>query len=157
VVCGSVGGALVAGAAAVLVRALLEGLFGLHLVNVGGAVDGLVLGAAVGLGYGITASPPGGGLAAPRGTQRVITVVTVGLCCAIGGAALTVAGRPLIGGLVHEIARSSRDADLVLAPLGRAIGEPGFGPITRMMLSAFESTTFGTALAWGLTRRPSAR
>jgi hypothetical protein len=59
----------------------------------------------------------------------------------------------MVGGLVHDIARTSRDAQLVLAPLGHLIGEPGFGPITRAILSAFEGGTFGCALTLGLTRR----
>ena len=61
----------------------------------------------------------------------------------------------LVGGLVHEIARASRDAELVLAPLGHFIGEPGFGPMTRVLLSGFEGAAFGCALTWGLTRRPA--
>jgi hypothetical protein len=54
---------------------------------------------------------------------------------------------------VHAVAQSSRDAQLVLAPLGHLIGEPDFGLITRAILSAFEGATFGFALTLGLTRR----
>ena len=72
----------------------------------------------------------------------------------LSAALLALAGRPLIGGLVHDIARSSRESQLVLAPLGRLIGEPGFGPITRAILGAFEGWAFGSSVAWGLTRRP---
>ena len=155
VVCGALAGATVAAFAAVVLRALLEGLFGLQLANIGGAADGLVLGGAAGLGYGMTTSQPqGGGLAAPRGRRRLLSAATVGLCCALAAIALAASGRPLVGGLVHDIARSSRDSELVLAPLGRIIGEPGFGPITQVILSAFEGGTFGCALGWGLTQRP---
>jgi hypothetical protein len=83
-----------------------------------------------------------------------VTALLVGSCCAGGAVMLALAGRPLIGGLVHGIAQSSRDSQLVLAPLGRLIGEPDFGPITRALLGAFEGWTFGCSLAWGLTRRP---
>jgi hypothetical protein len=71
----------------------------------------------------------------------------------VAAAALALAGRLLVGGLVHEIARTSRDAQLVLAPLGHLIGEPDFGRMTRAILSAFEGGTFGFALTLGLTRR----
>jgi DNA-binding winged helix-turn-helix (wHTH) protein len=156
VACGALAGALVAGIAAVVLRALLEGLFGLHLVHSGGAIDGLVLGAAAGIGYAATTShPDGGGLAAPRGRRRIVTAAAVGACCAVGAAALTVSGRPLVGGLVHEIARASRDAELVLGPLGHLIGEPGFGRLAQVILSTFEGAAFGCALGWGLTRRPA--
>jgi DNA-binding winged helix-turn-helix (wHTH) protein len=156
VVFGAVFGSLTAGVADVILRALLESLFGVHLAHANSAIDGFVIGAAAGAGYALTTSqPPGGGIAAPRGSRRVATVMVVGICCAAAAVALASMGRPLIGGLVHEVAQASRDAQLVLAPLGRAIGEPDFGPISRRLLSAFEGGFFGCSLAWGFTRRPS--
>jgi DNA-binding winged helix-turn-helix (wHTH) protein len=152
--CGAAAGALVALFAHALLQALLEGLVGLPLSYSGGALDGLVLGAAAGAGYGLaTRQPPGGGLAAPSGWARIRAAALTGACCAVAAALLAVAGRLLVGGLVHDIARTSRDAQLVLAPLGHLIGEPDFGPMTRVILSAFEGGTFGCALTLGLTRR----
>jgi DNA-binding winged helix-turn-helix (wHTH) protein len=152
--CGAAAGGLVALVAHVLLRALLEGLVGVHLNYTGGAFDGLVLGAAAGAGYGLaTRQPPGGGLAAPTGPARLKAVALTGACCAATAAALALAGRLMVGGLIHDIARTSRDAELVLAPLGHLIGEPGFGPMTRAILSAFEGGMFGCALTFGLTRR----
>jgi DNA-binding winged helix-turn-helix (wHTH) protein len=152
---GAVGGAAVAVGAHLLLGALLAGLFGLVLPNLGGTIDGLVLGGAAGAGYSLgTRQPPGGGLAAPSGRRRAAAVACVGVCCATAAVGLALSGRPLVGGVVHDIARSSRDAQLTLAPLGHLIGEPDFGSVTRTLLSAFEGATFGCALAWGLTRRP---
>jgi hypothetical protein len=152
--CGAGAGALVALFAHALLQALLEGLVGLHLSYSAGWLDGLVLGAAAGAGYALaTRQPPGGGLAAPSGWARLKTVAIVGACCAAAAAVLALAGRLLVGGLVHDVAQSSRDARLVLAPLGHLIGEPDFGRITRAVLSAFEGATFGSALTLGLTRR----
>ena len=152
--CGAAAGALVALFAHALLQALLDGFIGVHLSYSGGPFDGLALGAAAGAGYGLaTRQPPGGGLAAPSGSGRLKVAVSTGACCAATGAALALAGHLLVGGLVHDIARTSRDAQLVLAPLGHLIGEPGFGPMTRAILSAFEGGTFGCALALGLTRR----
>jgi DNA-binding winged helix-turn-helix (wHTH) protein len=154
-VCGAAGGGLVATAAHLLLRALLDGLFGLRLPIGGGPVDGLVLGGAAGVGYAwTTRQPAGGGLAAPTGRRRAIVVTAVAACCAVAAIGLSLLGRPLVGGIVHEIARASRDAPLVLAPLGYLIGDSGFGPATRTLLSAFEGGAFGGALALGLTRRP---
>jgi hypothetical protein len=153
---GAASGAAVAAGAQLVLRALLDGLIGAGVPLEAGAVDGLALGAAAGLGYGIaTRQPPGGGLAAPSGRKRLVAAVVVGLCCAGAATALALAGRPLIGGVVHDIARSSRSAQLVLEPLGYFIGEPGFGPLTRALLSSLEGGVFGVALALGLTRRPS--
>jgi DNA-binding winged helix-turn-helix (wHTH) protein len=155
-VCGAASGALVALIAQLLLRALLDGLFGVRLTYEGGAIDGLVLGAAAGVGYALaTPQPPGGGLAAPSGRRRLTASIMVGACCAAAATALALSGRPLVGGLVHDLARRSRDAELVLAPLGHFIGEPGFGPITRALLGGFEGGAFGCALTWGLTRRPA--
>jgi DNA-binding winged helix-turn-helix (wHTH) protein len=159
VVCGACAGSAVAAIAALALRALLDGLIGPRLPEIGGvaafAVDGLALGGAAGIGYGLTtAQSPGGGLAAPHGSRRMIVVLGVGICCAIAAVGLALSGRPLIGGLVHDIARSSGDAQLVLSPLGHLIGEPDFGLLSRALLAAFEGGTFGGSLAWGLTRRP---
>jgi hypothetical protein len=159
VVCGALSGAIVGAAAHLLLRATLEGFFGLSLaylrLQAGGGLDGLVMGGAAGCGYALaTRQPPGGGLAAPVGTRRVVAATIVGVCCAAAAAALALSGRLLVGGMVHEIARSSENAQLILAPLGRLIGEPDFGMATRVLLSAFEGGWFGMALALGLTRRP---
>lgn len=154
IVCGAIGGAVTAAATSVVLRALLSGLFGITVNHAAGGLDGLLLGAAAGLGYGLaTSQPPGGGVAAPHGGRRVAVALLVGLCCAAAGVTLSLLGRALVGGLVHEIARSSQHADLVLAPLGRLIGEPDFGPLTRLILSAFEGLIFGFSLAFGLTSR----
>jgi hypothetical protein len=154
--CGAASGAVVAASAHLLLRALLDGLVGLRLPIDGGPLDGFVLGGAAGTGYAwATRQPPGGGLAAPSGRRRLGVVLIVAACCAAGATALALLGRLLVGGIVHEIARASRDASLVLAPLGHLIGDSGFGPVTRTIVSAFEGGAFGGSLAWGLTRRPS--
>jgi DNA-binding winged helix-turn-helix (wHTH) protein len=154
-ICGAVSGALVAMIARLMLQAVLNGLFGVHLLEVGGAIDGATLGGAAGVGYALaTPQPPGGGLAAPLGWRRVIASLIVAACCAVAATVLSLSGRLLIGGLVHDIARLSRDAELVLAPLGHFIGEPDFGPLTRALLSSFEGAAFGGALTWGLTRKP---
>jgi hypothetical protein len=84
-------------------------------------------------------------------------MLAVGLGCALGAMVLGAAGLPLVGGYVHAVAQAASDGELLLAPLGRLIGEPGFGPITQTLLGAFEGAVFGAALAYGLTRRPARR
>jgi DNA-binding winged helix-turn-helix (wHTH) protein len=164
VLCGAVSGAIVAGLSDVVLRSLLDALFGVRLFGAGllpygtAAVDGLVMGAAAGAGYAAaTSQPAGGGIAAPHGLRRARTVVIVGLSCAIAAAGLALAGRLLVGGMVHELARQSPNTQLLLAPIGRLIGEPDFGRLTRTLVSAFEGGMFGCALAWGFTRRPQSR
>jgi hypothetical protein len=153
--CGALAGAVVAGLADLVLRAVLDTMFGVQLRHATAAIDGLVIGGAAGAGYALaTSQPPGGGIVAPHGRRRLMTIATVGASCAIAATLLAFAGRPLVGGMVHDVARNSPSAQLVLEPLGRLIGEPDYGPVTRSWLSAFEGVMFGCALAWGFTRRP---
>lgn len=154
VACGAVAGAIVGAIASMLLRLLLESLFGLHLGLGSGAIDGLVLGAAAGFGYGMATAIPAGGMAAPHGSRRLAVALAVASACAMGAIALAVSGQPLVGGLIHEIARASQNAELVLSPLGRLIGEPDFETRAQILLSAFEGAAFGGSLALGLTHRP---
>lgn len=153
---GATAGALVAAAAHAIVRAVLAGLVGATDIEIPGFLEGLVIGGAVGAGYAFaTPQPPGGGIAAPAGRRRAAVALMTGLTTAAAGVALALADRTLVGGLINEIARSSPNAQLVLAPLGQLIGEPDFGPGTRIIISALECGAFGAAVASGLTIRPA--
>jgi hypothetical protein len=154
-VCGALAGGLVALVVRIVGQAVLDALFGVTMSPAFGSVDGLLLGGAAGIGYGAATSlPPGGGIAAPRGLKRLGVAMAVGLTCGVAGVILASLDYPLVGGLVHEIAQSSQHSTLELAPLGRLLGEPDFGPIARRLLSALEGSAFGFSLALGLTRRP---
>ena len=74
--------------------------------------------------------------------------------CGLAALALTLAGRPLVGGTIHVIAESSAGSQATLTALGRFIGEPDFGPLTAALISTAEGALFGFGLALGLTRRP---
>ncbi len=153
---GAAAGATVGALAILVLRAMLDTFLGLRPMPGGGAVEGLVLGAAAGASYALaTPQPPGGGVAAPGGRRRLQVMAAVGLSCAAGALALSWMGFPMVGGYVHAVAQATRDGQLLLAPLGSFIGEPGFGPVTQTVLGAFEGGVFGASLAYGLTRRPS--
>jgi DNA-binding winged helix-turn-helix (wHTH) protein len=122
-------------------------------VPIGGGLEGLALGAAAGLGYALGTSPAGVGLAAPRGQRRLATVALIAGCCALAAFAITQTGRPLVGGTINAIADSSARSQATLGPLGRLVGEPDFGPVTRAMLGTGEGAVFGVGVAIGLTRR----
>ena len=155
--------ALIAGASAAggiagaaiqwLGRETLLALVGVH-VETGGGVEGLVIGATVGLGYALATSGVEGGLAAPRGRGRLRVAAFTAVACGLGALALSASGRPLVGGTIHAIAQASQGSQAALTPLGRIIGEPDFGPITRALIGMGEGLFFGAGLAFGLTRRP---
>jgi hypothetical protein len=136
-------------------RWTLEGIFGHDLSPVGGALEGLALGGAAGLGYALaTPRPGGGGMATPRGAARVLTAAVTGLCCAAAAPGVTWAGGSLGGASLDLIARSFQGSEVGLRPLARLFGEPDLGPITRSVLAAEEGFLFGLGLVLGITRRP---
>lgn len=136
-----------------LARWSLAALFGLDL-DIGGGLEGLVIGGSAGAGYAIATRTADGEMAAPRGRRRIRAALTTAIICGLAGLALTLAGRPLAGGTIHAIADASDGSRATLAPLGRLIGEPDFGPVTRAILAFGEGAVFGLGLAYGLMRRP---
>ncbi len=149
---GALGGGVVGLVSQGIARAGLRVLVGIDLA-VGGGLEGLVIGAAAGLGYALATASAPGGLAAPRGRDRARTAAITALACGVAALTLALAGRPLVGGTVHAIAQASAGSQALLTPLGRLVGEPGFGPISAALISLGEGAVFGVGLAIGLTRR----
>ncbi len=153
VAAGAAGGGAVGWTVQWLGRSILAALVGVR-VPVGGGIEGIVLGGAASLGYALATPRAAGGLATPRGRERLSTILVTGFACAMAALVLTVAGRALVGGTIHAIARVSVGSEAVLTPLGRLIGDPGFGPLTRTVIGIGEGLFFGLGLAFGLTHRP---
>lgn len=150
---GALGGGLVGAAVQWLTRWGLAALVGLDL-DVGGGLEGLLIGGSAGLGFAIATRSTQDGLAAPRGRKRLQAALITAVICGLAGLALTLAGRPLAGGTIHAIADAADGSRATLAPLGRLIGEPDFGPVSRGILAFGEGAVFGLGLAYGLMRRP---
>jgi DNA-binding winged helix-turn-helix (wHTH) protein len=150
---GAAGGAAIGTLVQWLTRWSLSVLFGLTTA-VGGGIEGLVIGAGAAVGFALAAGRTHEGLAAPRGVARLRVAAVTALFCALAALALSLAGRPLIGGTVNAVAQAAAGSTAALAPLGRIIGEPGFGPITAALAATGEGALFGAGLALGLTRRP---
>src|SRR5688572_905083 len=150
----ALGGLMIGAIARVAVRWTLRGLFGIEVPDIGGPLEGLLLGAAAGLGYAATTRRPGGGMATPSGSARVRTAILVGVCTAVAGLMLSITGHPLVGGLINEIAQASSGAQLKQSRLADFYNEPAFPSGTKILLAMFESGLFGIGFAMGLTRRP---
>jgi hypothetical protein len=69
--------------------------------------------------------------------------------------ALAWAGRPLVGGTLNLIAHEARGSQISLAPLGRLVGETGFGPVSQALIAAWEGGIFGFGVGFSLLRRRS--
>jgi hypothetical protein len=146
---GALGGALVGWLASLVGRAAIEAIFGGRPMSVGGAAEGMVLGAAAGLGYWLGAPDP-----PQEWASRRRAALTTSLCCAVAGVLLTFAGGHLGSPSLDAVARVFPGSEVRLEPLARLFGEPGFGPITAAATSLYEGAFFGFGLALGLTRRP---
>jgi hypothetical protein len=150
------GGGLVGGLTERLLEWTLATVFGVT-VAIGGGLEGLTIGAAAGLAFAISTRAAHEGLAAPRGTRRAIAIASVAGACGLAALLLTLAGRPLVGGTIHEIAQASTGSRAALTSLGRLVGEPDFGPVSGALLGLGEGAMFGLGVAAGLTRRRKAR
>ncbi|MEO5898076.1 MAG: winged helix-turn-helix domain-containing protein [Vicinamibacterales bacterium] len=149
----ALGGGLVGAAVQWLARLSLATLVGLNL-HVGGGLEGIVIGAGVGAGYAIATRHAEGEMAAPRGRRRVRAALITAAICGLAGLGLTLTGRPLAGGTIHAIANAAVGSRATLAPLGRLIGEPDFGPVSSAIIACGEGGLFGLGIAYGLMRRP---
>jgi len=140
---GAIGGGIVGTAAQWLARWSLAALVGVHL-EIGGSFEGVIIGAAAGLGYGVAT-------AHGAGARRTVTLMAV--CCGLAALMLTGAGWPLVGGTIHAIATGADGSQAALTPLGRLIGETDFGPLSSAIIGTGEGVLFGLGLGLGLTRR----
>jgi len=150
---GALGGGGVGSAAHTLGRWTLEGVFGHDLSAVGGGFEGLVIGAAAGLGYALS-TPRARGMAAPTGRGRIRVVLVTAVCCCLACVVLSRSGGRLGGASLDVMARSFQGSQVGLAPLAHLLGETDLGPRTRTMFAAYEGLLFGAGVAFGLTRRP---
>jgi DNA-binding winged helix-turn-helix (wHTH) protein len=151
---GAAGGSAVGAGAHLLAFWTIQGLFGRDLSPVAGGFEGLVLGGAAGLGYALTTPRAEGGMAAPRGPERILAVLVTGLCCATAAVALATTGSYLGAMSLDFMAHAFPGSQVGLAPLARLLGEDGPGVVTRVVISGGEGLFFGAGLVLGLTRRP---
>jgi DNA-binding winged helix-turn-helix (wHTH) protein len=157
VVLGAAGGALVGALARRGADALVEALFASPTLALGGGVEGLLIGAAAGLGYGLSTHRPAGGMATPRRAARLRTCLVTGIVCAVAAAALGAAGLRLGAASLRSVVAGFPNTQVRFEAFAPLLGEAGFGPRTRTALGATEGLLFGMGLAAGLTRRPRRR
>ena len=153
VVAGALGGGVVGLAVEWLARWGLAALIGVDL-DVGGGLEGVVIGASAGLGFAIATRQTPDLLPAPRSRTALQAALITGVACGLAGLLLTLTGRPLASGTIHAFAHAASGSRATLAPLGRLIGEPDFGPVSGSILAFCEGGLFGLGLAFGLLRRP---
>jgi DNA-binding winged helix-turn-helix (wHTH) protein len=155
---GALGGAAAGALAHAAAHAVLLAVFGQDVRALGGAAEGLVLGAAIGAGYAAaTRRLAEGGMAAPRGAARWRAACWPAAAAAVGGALLAWAGGMAVASSLDAIARSFAGSGVGLDRLAGVFGEGQLRPVTRMVVSAFEALMLGLGLTFGLMHRPRAR
>ncbi len=151
---GAAGGGAIGLIAHGLGSLVLEGLFAGDLRPLAGGFEGLVLGAAVGLGYALATPTSEGGMATPHGPARLAAVAAAAVVAAIAAGLLASGGSYLGAMSLDFMAQSLPGSQVRLDPLARLLGEASPGPLTRLVISSFEGLMFGAGVVFGLTRRP---
>lgn len=134
---GAVGGLLVGAIVRLLGLDALALLFGQSPGDMTGAPEGVLLGAAVGLGYGL----------ASRQRRVRIGSGIAALCGGIAGILIQLLGGQLMGGSLDLLARQFPGSRLRLAGL---FGEEGFGPASQVITGALEGALFAGCVVAGM-------
>ena len=107
--------------------------------DITGAPEGLLLGAAVGLGVWL----------ASRGARPLplrLSVAAAGLAGGVAGLMIALSGGRLMGGSLDLLARQFPDSRLRLDALGAIAGETGFGPASQVVTAGLEGALFGACV-----------
>lgn len=134
---GAAGGLIVGATGKLLGLDAFNLLLGQAPGDITGGIEGALLGAAVGLGAWLGEREP---LSLRRG---------FGLAALVGGAAgllVPLLGGRMMGGSLVLLARSFPDSRLRLDQIGALFGEPGFGPVSEVVMSGVEGALFAGCL-----------
>lgn len=132
---GALGGLIVGGIVKLLGLDAFNLLLGQSPTNITGAIEGAVLGGAVGFGVWL------------GGRRAEFHVWPAALVCGAAGITITALGGKLLGGSMHLLAEVFPQSRLRLDQIGIWFGEPDFGPISQMVTGGIEGMLFGTCVA----------
>ena len=136
IVGGAVGGLLVGAIVKLLGLDAFNLLLGRSPGDITGAPEGLLLGAAVGVGLWF-GSRNG---ASPWHRRSVVASALAG---AVAGVAIPLLGGRLMGGSLDLLAHSFPDSRLRLDQIGAVLGEAGYGMLGQAVTGALEGALFG--------------
>lgn len=129
---GAAGGTLVGATVKLLGMDAFDLLFGRSPGDMTGAPEGLIIGAAAGLGF----------VLAGRQDRLRLGAPVAALCGAASGALIVLFGGRLLGGSLDRVAAHFPGSQLRIDQLGALFGEPGFGPLTEVVTGALEAGLF---------------
>ena len=134
---GAAGGLLVGAVVKLLGIDAFNLLFGRSPAGIAGAMEGLLVGAAVGLGAWL----------AYRGGDRLRRgMVTAGLIGAAAGGVIPLLGGRLMAGSLDLLSRTFPESRLRLGQFGALVGEQGLGTVSQMISGALEGGLFAACV-----------
>ncbi|MBA4094801.1 MAG: transcriptional regulator [Candidatus Accumulibacter sp.] len=136
---GSVGGLVVGGVVKLIGVDAFNLLFGRSPGDITGAVEGALLGGAIGFGACL-------GHRGRRTPSTARAMLTTAVTAGAAGMLIARLGGPLLGGSLDLLARSFPGSRLRLDQIGALFGESGFGPVSRMVTGGIEGALFGACL-----------
>ena len=134
---GALGGLIVGGVFKLLGIDGFNLLFGRSPAGMTGALEGALLGGAVGFAAWLAARP---------GRQLRIGILLAAAAGAIAGLIIPGLGGRLMGGSLDLLASTFPDSRLRLAQIGAMVGERRFGPISQLVTGALEGGLFSACL-----------
>lgn len=138
---GAMGGLLVGAVVKLLGLDALNLLFGHAPDTITGAPEGVLIGAAIGL---------GAWLARDAGSLER-AMAWGGMAGAVSGAAVVLLGGMMMAGSLEHLAQSFPGSRIQLDSIGHLFGESHLGPLSLVATGAFEGLLFGACVVGGLT------
>lgn len=135
---GSVGGMVIGGSVKLLGLDAFSLLYGSAPATMTGGMEGVVIGAAVGLGLWF---------ARDTGPVRLWPAALIGL---VIGVAIPALGGKLLGGSLFAVAQMFPQSQFRPDEIGALVGENGFGPVSAMASGALESLLFVGGVVWAM-------
>ena len=136
---GALGGLVIGAVAKLIGLDAFNLLFGRAPSDMTGAVEGLILGSAVGLGAWAAGRGP-----RPFALRR--GVLLAALAGAVAGILIVLTGGRLMAGSLSLLAGQFPQSRLRLDPIGAWLGESGFGPISQAVTAALEGALFSACV-----------
>lgn len=113
-------------------------LLGKEVGDFAGGLEGLVMGSVVGASILLARKPVAAGLA-------------IAVCLgALGGVLVALLDGRMMAGSLQEFVRSFPDSHFRFDALGDDATAKGFGPVGRLMTSAFEGALFTVGMSWAI-------
>jgi len=134
---GALGGLIVGGIVKLLGVDAFNLLFGRSPAGMTGALEGVLLGGAVGFAAWLASRP---------GRRLRVAVLMAAAAGAVAGILVPLLGGRMMGGSLDLLAATFPDSRLRLDQIGAIVGERRFGPVSQMITGALEGGLFSACV-----------